>query len=219
MKRTYSIAVAFGCAVASLGALPVVTPAAVAQAVSESMEERQLQAQIIALAQAGNTAGIQQLVGIKLAQGKGAMVAKVAKSIAAMGQSLASSDTQSSAALINVALTLANNPAVAAADNTLVDAVGEAAANAAYAMTATDPASSANIQSFVASINNGPLQMAYMNANVGGGSNTQTVQTAQNTQQATQQNTTTVVRVVPQPVTPEVPVIVEPNPDQSGSPT
>ncbi|WP_308910408.1 hypothetical protein [Pseudokordiimonas caeni] len=221
MKLTYSIAVAFGFALTSLGALPVITPAAMAQAASASMEERQLQAQLIALAQSGNTAAIQQLVGSKIAQGKGAMVASVVKAIATMGQNLATVDPSGSVALISMAVTLASDPALASAfasaDPTLSDAVGAAAANAAYAMTNTNPESAARIQTLVASINNGPLQMAYVNANVGGGSNTQTVQTAQNTQQTVAR----VVRVVtqPRPNTSAVPVVPEPNPDQSGSPT
>ncbi|NVJ69950.1 MAG: hypothetical protein HWE08_06325 [Alphaproteobacteria bacterium] len=98
-----------------------------AQAATMTMEEQQLQAQLVALAQAGDTDGIKTLIRTKIAQGKASMVAKVAKAVANMGASLAVSDATSAAALVNAAVLIANDPSVSAADSTVSSQVATAA--------------------------------------------------------------------------------------------
>jgi len=226
MKRTHSIALVFGMAAATLGAVPAITPAAVAQAVSMSAEEQALQSQIIALAQAGNTAALQQFIGQKIAQGKAGLVAKVAKNIAAIGQSMSTSDTRNAVALLTAAMLIASNPTVSTADPTVGTAVGQAAGSAAATISSFDPESAARIQSAAASIGSQQVVAGFSS----GGSNdtpTQTVGgggggtggTVQVTTQTTTRTSMTQVVVPPRPDTPEGPVVVEPAPSQHATPT
>ena len=157
---------AFGL-VATVPALsPVFAPAAEAQAASQSVEEQQLQAQLVALAQAGDTAGAKALVATKIRQGKAAMVAKVVKSIATMGANMASNDPSGAAALVNIAVVIAADQAVSGADDTVENAVGDAAKAAVVTMsTSSNPnavSASASIQSNVATNGSGDTRSAYL---------------------------------------------------------
>ena len=216
--RLAILVAAFGL-VATLPAVsPVFAPAAEAQAVSSTVEQQQLQAQIIALAQAGQTDQIKSLVALKVRQGKAGMVANVVKAIATMGANLAGTDPNNSATLVNIAVVLAADPSVSGADSTVESAVGEAAKAAVVTMTsASDPngyAAAASIQQSVASNASSTTQSAFMN----GGSTQQTGSTQTvNNQQTNNQRTVVLVPDNRNTGTTE-PVIVIENPANS-SPT
>jgi len=224
--------------VAALGLVmgaPVVAPTALmnkaeAQAATGaiSAEERSLEAQITALAQAGNTAGLQAFINVQVNAGRAGMLARIARRVAASGQSLAGTDTATAARLANAAILIASNSSVAAADTTVEADVGGTAAQTAATLSALDPASSASIQQTAAAAGSSNLVASFMT----GGSNTQTA-TVGGEQGGNQQTGaiittgTTTTRTVQTPVvtpittdTITVPVVPEPNPGQSGgSPT
>ncbi|MFC4348528.1 hypothetical protein ACFO5Q_11810 [Kordiimonas lipolytica] len=236
---------------------PIVAPTSVmnkAEAQSDTTalaEERTLQAQLVALAQAGNTAGIQQLIQIKIAQGKGAMVAKVAKAVANMGAQLAGTDPNNAAALVNAAIMIAGDPAVTAADSTVTNAVALAAGAAVSRMwddsgatvrstqngtevMSGNPATLAAMNSIVRAVNSSSNRSfrntVYTNAPAGGKKALDSNRPGNNQQFGGTTTTTPTVRhttrnrvsAPPRPRIPRntvVPIIIEPNPQQAGSPT
>ncbi|WP_020400353.1 hypothetical protein [Kordiimonas gwangyangensis] len=220
--RLAILVAAFGL-VATLPAVsPVFAPAAEAQAVSAQVEQNQFQAQIIALAQAGQTDQIKNLVALKVRQGKAAMVAAVVKNIATMGANLAGTDPNSSATLVNIAVVLAADPSVSAADSTVESSVGESAKAAVVAMNdSTNPnaiPAAASIQTGVAS-NASTATQQYYTASNGGQQQTGSTQTVNNAQTVRRTSTRTVVVVGGDTSgTGDIPIVIE-NPNQSGSPT
>lgn len=221
--RLAILVAAFGL-VATLPAVsPVFAPAAEAQAVSAQVEQNQLQAQIIALAQAGQTDQIKNLVALKVRQGKAGMVATVVKNIATMGANLAGTDPSNSATLVNIAVVLAADPAVSGADSTVEATVGDQAKAAVVALGASNNpnavAASASIQSGVATYASNATQQTYMTSTGNAGQQTGSTQTANNTQTVRRTSTRTVVVVGGDTSgTEDVPIVIE-NPNQSGSPT
>ncbi|TNE61437.1 MAG: hypothetical protein EP335_15755 [Alphaproteobacteria bacterium] len=210
---------AFGLAATVPALSPVFAPAAQAQAVSSQVEQNQLQAQIIALAQAGQTDQIKDLVALKIRQGKAGMVATVVKAIATMGANLAGVDPTNAATLVNIAVVLAADPAVSGADSTVESVVGDQAKAAVVTLqTSTNPnaiAASASIQTNVANNGSSSTQQTYVASTGGTTQNTGSTQTTTNQNQ--QGNTVVVVNGNNNNVTVD-PVIVIENPDQS-SPT
>lgn len=220
--RLAILVAAFGL-VATLPAVsPVFAPAAEAQAVSAQVEQNQLQAQIIALAQAGQTDQIKNLVALKVRQGKAGMVAAVVKNIATMGANLAGTDPSNSATLVNIAVVLAADPAVSGADSTVEATVGDQAKAAVVALGASNNpnavAASASIQSGVANNASSTTQQTYV-ASTGGQQQTGSTQTVNNTQTVRRTSNRTVVVVGGDNTgTGDIPIVIE-NPNQSGSPT
>jgi hypothetical protein len=204
---------------------PSLSSAAQAQAVSSSVEQNQLQAQIIALAQSGQTEQIKQLVALKIRQGKAGMVANVVKAIATMGANLAGVDPDNSAVLVNIAVELAADPAVSGADSTVESTVGEQAKTAVVTLSnSSNPnavAASASIQSNVATNGSSATQNTYVASTGGGGGQQQTgsTQTVQTGTTTTRRTNTPLVVTPTTTTTVEVPVVPEPNPGQAGSPT
>lgn len=209
------MAAAFGL----LSAVNMMAPAAVmnqavAQAASTvvSPQETALQAQIVALAQAGDTVGLQTLINTQVAAGNSAMLARVAKRVAAQGVSLASVDTVGAAALATAAVAIASNSSVSSSDSTVAQEVGDSAANVGNTIQATDPQSASSLQIAVATSPNVNLQIAYVNF---------TPPQQQQAGSTTPQIFSPVVRrrAPPQPQEPVVPTVPEPNPVQAGSST
>jgi len=214
---------------------------------SVSTEQRQLQAQLTALARAGNTDGIKALIALKIQQGKAGMVAKVAKAIARSGASLAASDATGAAALVNAAILIAGDPAVTAADSTVTQQVALTAGiviatlwnssgaqvndvhggQSLVARNATQLAAMNSIVNAVnASSNSNFRNTVYSNA-PSGGKKALDANRPQNNQQTgggtggTQQtgSTTNSRTRTTNTNTVEVPEVPEPNPSQAGSPT
>ena len=221
----FAIAIAAFGFVASLPvAAPVFTPAALAQTTATA-EERALEAQIVALAQAGNVQGIRLLLAAQVRAGKSATLARVARRVAVIAEQIAATDADGAASLVNAAVIVASNPSVAASDTTVSNDVGTSAQNVVQTVQTTDPQASASIQVTVASEGSTDVQTGF----VGGTTTTTTTETptttptttttTTTTQQQTGSTTPVVVTPVIIPTEPETPVPVEPNPAQSGSPT
>ncbi|WCL52617.1 hypothetical protein [Gimibacter soli] len=181
-------------------------PVAHAQSVSE---QQSVQAQLIALAQAGNWADFQGLVNRQLASGKAAMLATIAGNISTMGLGIVDSDPSTSVALSLAAISIADNSSVVASNPDLGSLIGNNAGQVKAKIVRRSPAGAAALASAVAR-NSAPGMMIAYNS-------------GQSSSQQTGSTNTAVVRVVrqnpPVPDTPELPIIPEPNPEQSGSPT
>jgi hypothetical protein len=228
-----------------------------AQATSSTTEEQTLQAQIVALAQAGDTEGIKTLIAQQVTQGKAGMVAKVAKAIALSGAMLVRTDPTGAAALVNAAVLIASDSSVVAADSTVTSDVAQSAAVAvsnlwdssgasvnitsgAPVLVGSDPARLAALSSIVTTVkssSNSSLASDFYTSAPPGGKKGFDAVTVQNNQTGgtggtgqpggtASTNTTTRTTNTPLVVTPtitttvEVPVVPEPNPNQSGgSPT
>lgn len=207
---------AFGIVTGVPALAPSLSSAAHAQAQVDApltAEEQALQAQIVALAQSGNTAGLNSLIQQQVRAGRGASLAKIAKRVGVMAQSLAAADSQTAAALVNAAVIVASNPSVAAADSSVSTDVGANAASVVNAIQQNDPMSAASVQTSVAVNGNVAMQTAYASPPT-----TTTTTTTTTTPTPTIQRP--VVRRTPviPPSEPVIPVVPEPNPEQSGSP-
>lgn len=211
--RLVIMVAAFGFA---LGA-PVMAPtsmmnSAEAQA-TLTQAEMTLQAQIVALAQAGDTEGLEALVRQQIRAGNSAVLARVARRVAALAEQIAATDSDGAAALTVAAITVVSNPSVASSDSGAAEAVGASAANVTATVTATNPGAAATVQVAVSTTGNSGVQQAFVAPPT-------TTTTTTDTPQPTG-NTNTVVVVPPRPTAPtvpDVPVIIEPNPEQGGSP-
>ncbi len=197
---------AFGVAIAAPVVAPNLAPAAHAQAAVATAEERALEAQIVALAQAGDLQGVRALLAAQVRAGKSAVLARVARRVAVLAEQIAATDPEGSAALVNAAVVVVSNPSVSAADTTASAAVGASAQNVVSTVQTSNPSAAASVQTTVAVEGNADVQISY---------------TAPPTTTPTVPNSDTPVVVRPPivPVEPVVPVIVEPNPAQTGSPT
>jgi hypothetical protein len=208
---------AFGVMMGASAMAPsALMPHASAQAVSATTEERALEARLVALAQAGDLEGVRSLVAAQVQAGNSGMVARIARRIAALGEQLASVDAVNSGALAAAAVAIVGNPSVASADADVAADVGEAAGRVAAEVATTNPDAAAAVQQAVATSGNTALQTAYISSQSGGGGN--------DTGDTPVVTPTPPVRVVTVrrpviPPEPEVPVPVEPNPAQGGSPT
>ena len=160
-----------GILVAALGmvvGVPVVAsslaPAAMAQDGAEAIspEEMVLEGKIVAMAQAGNTEGIDALIESEVRQGRSAMLARVAKRIAAQARAIAKDFSDESVAMIKAAVSIASNQSVIEADNTVETAVGVDAQEAKSAMQTTNPLGASEIQTAVAISSSSNLQVAYV---------------------------------------------------------
>lgn len=191
----------------AIGALPVPGTAVYAQSVSE---QQTVQAQLIALAQSGDWAGFQTVVNAQLGMGRATMLATIAGNISSMGLAVADSDGASAVALSLAAMAIVDNAAVSAANTSLGALVGSNAGQVKAKITRRNPAGAAALASAAARNSAPGLMVAY---NTGQSNNQQTGST----------NTPVVVvvrRNPPRPDTPEIPIVPEPNPLQTGgSPT
>lgn len=197
-KTTSAILVAFSLLV---GTAPSLTSA---QTPTMTEQERTLEAQLVALSQAGNIGAVKTLMNQKIAQGQSAALAKVAQSIANIAEQLALADPEGAASLIQAAVIVASNPSVANADQNVASAVGSAAARIVTNVQSTNPQYAARIQTAVATEGSTNLQISY------------TLPQNQNTQQTGQDNQRSVV-LPSNPTTPNVPIPVIPNPGQSNA--
>ncbi|WP_417456624.1 hypothetical protein [Kordiimonas sp.] len=203
--RLVILVAAFGVMGGVVTLSPTLSPAVEAQSVSE---QQTVQAQLIALAQAGNWAAFNSLVDTQVAAGRAGMLATIAGNISTMGLTIADTDTSSAVALSLAAMAIADNATVYGANPGIGATVGNNVGQVKAKIVRRSPAGAAALASAAARSGAPGLMVAY---NAG--------------QSGTQQtgSTTTVVTVVrqtpPRPTTPVVPIIVEPNPDQAGSPT
>ena len=218
---------AFGIMTGAPALVPSLAPAAYAQAATLTLEERALQAQIVALANAGDTAGLNSLIARQTTLGNAASLAKVAKAIAANGASLASSNPTGAAALVNAAILIASDTSVAAADDTVGAAVGASASLASVIMgrsSDTDAAAAAARISVVTAAKSSSNTNVGLSFYQNGDSATKRaydgVVVQGNSQQQGGQQQNRIVRRAPlRPTGSDVPAVIEPNPAQSGSPT
>lgn len=192
--------------------------------------QQQLEAALAAQLQAaaGNPGALAAIVAREQAAGRGALLARA---LARAAQNLATAGNGSLAATL---MTQAINIATGL-DPVTQESVGATAGQVSMQLTTTDPAAAARIQVAAASSSSGGLTMAFASASqrntndfgqgLMGGYQQGGQQTGgqQGTQQTPVVRRTTRRTVVPPrpriPTTPVVPVIVEPNPSQAGSPT
>jgi len=205
MKKLVLVAAlsAFGGAI---GVLPLSDTAVHAQT---SSAQQAVQAQLIALAQAGNWAAFQTLVATQISQGNASMLATIASNISSMGLAIVDSDSASAVALQLAAMAIVDNNAVVVANPGVGSVVGSNAGQVKAKIARRNPAGAAALASAAARSSAPGLMLAY---NTGQSGNQQTGST----------NTPVVVVVrqnPPRPDTPEIPIVPEPNPLQSGSPT
>lgn len=184
-----------------------------------SQAERTLQAQIVALAQAGNTAGLNALVQAQVRAGRAASLARVVASISTMAVNLANVDPQNSAALMAVAVEIASDPAVSAADITLETTVGSAANTVVATVQTSNPQAAAQVQTAVNTRGSSTMQTAFVTPSSGGQDQTPGAQQTGQVQSAAQ---TPIAQTptVDSPTSPETPEIEVPeNPRDVASPS
>ncbi|WP_262692789.1 hypothetical protein [Kordiimonas aestuarii] len=202
--RMVILVAAFGMLGGTLVLSPVASPAVHAQTVTA---ERAVQAQLIALAQSGDWDGFGDLVDTQVAAGNTAMLVRIAGNLADMGLTLADADDEAAVALELAALALADNASIAGADQGLAARVGSAAGKVRTKIAGRNPSGAAALASAAARSSATGLFAAYSSGALA----------AQNTGNT---SATVLTRLSPpRPDQEEVPVIVEANPSQSGSPT
>ncbi|WP_420430425.1 hypothetical protein [Kordiimonas sp.] len=226
---------AFGIMTGAPALVPALSPAAHAQAAAAltptvvlTPAEQALQTQIVTLANAGDTAGLNALIEQQTAFGNAATLAKVAKAVAESGVSLVSSNPTGAAALVNAAMLIASDTSVAAADNTVGSAVGASASLAVVLMgrSAEGDADAAAAVISVAtaaklSSNTSVGESFYANGDTRAKQAYDRVVPPTTTTTPTTPTTQTVQRrqtPPPPPQEPVVPIVPEPNPSQAGSP-
>ncbi|MFC3050756.1 hypothetical protein [Kordiimonas pumila] len=195
---------AFGVMATVPAFVPALSPAVYAQSVSQ---QQAVQAQLIALAQSGDWADFEAIVNTQLAAGRAGMLATIAGNISSMGLAVADNDSNSAVALSLAAMALVDNSSINSADTSLATTVGNNAGAVKAKVARRNPAGAAALAS-AAARNSAPGLMVAYNAGQSGG------------QQTGSTNSVVVVRQTPpRPGASEIPVVVEPNPAQSGSPT
>ena len=208
MIRQIFLFTALGVAVGLPLAPAAWMPEAQAQAQSVSQQQA-VQAQLIALAQAGDWTGFQAIVNTQLAAGRAGMLATIAGNISDMGLALADSDGISAVALSLAALSLVDQRSIYIANTALASTVGANAGKVKSKIARRNPAGAAALASAAARNSAPSLMVAYNAAQVTGQQQT-----------GSTNRVVVVVRRTPQrPGNSDVPVVLEPNPAQSGSPT
>lgn len=216
----FAIAIATFGFIASLPvAAPVFTPAAVAQS-AVTAEEQTLQAQMVALAQAGDVAGLRALLANQIRLGNAAVVARVSRRVATLAQQISSTDPVASSQLINAAVIFISNPSVSAVDPTGQGTVGSTAANIVNTIQTTDPNAAASVQTTVAVEGTVDVQIGYTSpvTTPTDTDTTTTTPTVTTPTPTTGNDTPPVIRPPLIPTAPDIPIPVEPNPQQGGSP-
>lgn len=203
--RLVILVAAFGMLGATLALSPTFSPAAQAQ--SATPQQQGVQAQLVALAQAGDWEGFSAFATAQVGAGNAAMLAGIADAMADMGLALADSDDASATAMTLAALALVEDPSVNNANASLAAKVGNVAAQVRTKIQRRNPAGAAAIQASAARSSASGLFIAFNAA-------PQTISTSSTTPVVVVQR-----RTPSRPDTSEVPVVTEPNPSQSGSPT
>ncbi|WP_417465855.1 hypothetical protein [Kordiimonas sp.] len=202
-------------------AAPMVAPTALMNKAEAQPVTARVSLEAEILAAAGNATALQAIINREQAAGRSAALA------AAMGNAsvaLAATDVAGATALVLQAVSIAQSIGDQAAE----EEVGRAASTvASTAMAGNQPQLAANISTQVAIGRSTNVAMGFVNAGGTAGTNVGSATQAQGQMTGV---TTPVVRrtstrrtVIPPrprvPTTPVVPIIIEPNPDQAGSPT
>ncbi|TNE61430.1 MAG: hypothetical protein EP335_15710 [Alphaproteobacteria bacterium] len=156
--RILILVAATGMLVGFNSSLPGLQPAANAQTLTA---EQTLQAQISALARAGDTAGLSALIDREVTAGRADMLANIAESLADMGLTIAGADPDGATAFELAAIQITGNATVRSRKPGLIATVGRAAGQVQARLASSSPANAALIAGAVAGANLSDLSLAY----------------------------------------------------------